>query len=339
MHMSSLVENAGLQPAFMDYREIGTRYERLIEQFRTGKHVHAYLFAGPRGIGKLTFARFLASVLICENAKPPCGTCAQCLQALEGKHSSVSEITPEDGKAIPIDRIRELITLTSMHSLDGRERIIIIEPMESLTPQAQNCLLKSLEEPDTNVVYFLLSHDPSSLLDTILSRCMVFKLAPWPGDVLAKYLQKRGFSDGQAKRAVALSGGNVGEALSLLYDTDENGREDMLAQILGVQSARAAVRSSTALKDMASNADQVLFLLERYLQQCMLVKAGLLDEALLAGSPLAGLIQFASIQDLADLTGQVIQARKLKMSNVNWQSNADQLIFKLLEATNQWQKS
>ena len=101
----------------------------------------------------------------------------------------------------------------STHSLDGRERVIIIEPMESLTPQAQNCLLKSLEDPSTNVIYFLLSHDTSSLLDTILSRCSIFKLTPWPGDVLQQHLVRLGHPRQDAERAAALSGGNIGEAL------------------------------------------------------------------------------------------------------------------------------
>jgi len=339
LHVSDRVENAGLQPAFMDYRALGSRYGRLIDQFRMSRHVHAYLLSGPQGIGKLTFARYLSSLLFCESGSKPCGTCGQCVQIAGGKHSSVTEVSPEKGKAIPIDRIRELISLSSMHSLDGRERIIIIEPMEALTPQAQNCLLKSLEEPDTNVLYFLLSHDPSSLLDTILSRCMVFKLAPWPNGVLTRTLRSLGYSQDRVERAAALSGGNVGEALSMLTEPAEGGREAILAQIFGVKDARDAVRCSAALKDMAGSGDQVLFLMERYLQQCMLVKAGLLQGELLDNSPLAGLIRYASVQELADLIDQVIQARKLKMSNVNWQSNADQLIFKLLEATSKWQKS
>ena len=339
MRVSGSADNAGLRPAFVDYRALGARYKRLIEQFRTGRHVHAYLLAGPQGIGKRTFARYLSAVLFCQSEGKPCGVCSQCAQILDGKHSSVTEVSPEGGKAIPIDRIRELVSLSSMHSLDGRERIILIEPMESLTPQAQNCLLKSLEEPETNVIYFLLSHDPSSLLDTILSRCLVFKLAPWPGDLLIRYLRSLGYPGDKAERAAALSGGNVGESLSMLAETDDSGAQAALAQILGMQNARDAVRCCAMLKDKAGSGDQILLLLEQVLQQGMLVKAGLLHKQLLDNSPFAAMMQNASLQEMAELTEQVIRARKLKMSNVNWQSNADQLIFKLLEAKNKWQKS
>ena len=207
--MSSTAANAGLLPAFIEYRLLGSRYSRLIDQFRASRQVHAYLLSGPQGIGKLTFARYLSSVLLCESDTKPCGKCSHCRAIYEGNHSSVIEVSPAQNKPIPIDRIREIVSLASMHSLDGRERVIIIKPTESMMPQAQNCLLKSLEDPDTNVIYFLLSHDISSLLDTIVSRCSAFKLTPWPGELLGQYLSK-GYPGSAVARAVALSGGNVG---------------------------------------------------------------------------------------------------------------------------------
>ena len=338
MDFTATAQNTGMPPVCMEYRFIGARYERLIAQFRSGRYAHAYLFSGELGIGKLTFARYLASLVLCESNTPPCGICSQCKQSREGKHSSVTEIAPQDNKAIPVDRIRELISDVSMYSLDGRQRIVIIEPMESLTPQAQNCLLKSLEEPSVSITYFLLSHDASSLLDTILSRCFVFKLTPWPEEVLVRHLQNLGYSKEKAQYAAVLSGGNVGEALTVLDEQAGGANEAVLRQLLQVSSARDAVVCSAALKDAGANALSILFLLERYLQQCLLVKTGLLNAKLL-DSPWIASIQNASRQDLTNLIEQVFYARKLKMSNVNWQSTIDQLIFKLLEAKRSWQKS
>ena len=337
--MSGMADNAGAKPAFMEYRRLGARYGRLIDQFQAKRQVHAYLFAGPRGIGKKTFARYLASVLLCESEGRPCGSCSQCRAVWEGKHASVTEIEPDHGKAIPVDRIRELLTLTSMHTLDGRERAVIIEPTEAMTPQAQNCLLKSLEEPDTNVIYFLLSHDMSSLLDTIQSRCSVFKLTPWPADILTEHLQRLRYPHSDIRRAAALSGGNVGEALSILSEEPEGAQETAVSQLLKVSSAKDAVRCSAMLKELSAGADTVLFRLERYLQQCMLVKSGLLPVDVLSSTPWSEAIRAATMEDLIDLTGQVFETRKRKMSNVNWQSNIDQLTGKLLEAKNKWQKS
>ena len=334
-----MADNAGLQPAFMDFQALGSRYTRLIEQFRTGGHVHAYLFAGPQGIGKRTFALTLASILYCEEAHKPCGVCPQCRLAAEGKHSSITEITPENGKAISVDRIRELISAVSMHTLDGNTRTVIIEPMESLTPQAQNCLLKSLEEPGTNIVYFLLSHDASSLLDTIVSRCSVCKLTPWPSQRLEEYLLGLHYPRIAVERAVALSGGNIGEALTALQEQPGGSQEEMLQQLLNVSTSRDAVRCSAELKGMASSADQILFRLERYLQQCMLVKAELLPADILSDTPWGGMIGTASMQDFTGMAEQIVKTRKYKMSNVNWQSNMDQLAFRLLEAKHKWQKS
>ncbi|MBN1777412.1 MAG: hypothetical protein JW811_04750 [Clostridiales bacterium] len=336
--MSRMDENAGLLPAFMEYRLLGARYGRLIDQFRTSRQVHAYLFAGPQGIGKKTFARYLASVLLCESETKPCGVCSQCRAIYAGKHSSVIEVSPADNKVIPIDRIRELVSLSSMHSLDDRERVIIIEPTESMMPQAQNCLLKSLEDPDTNVIYFILSHDTSSLLDTVVSRCFAFKLTSWPGELLSKHLRKK-YPQNDVMRAVALSGGNVGEALAILNEQHDGAQETALFELLSVKSAKDAVRCSGMLKGMAGSAEQVLFRLERYLQQCMLVKSGLLPADIMEGTPWNKTLRGASIPDLADLTDQVFKTRQRKMSYVNWQSNIDQLTCRLLEAKSEWQKS
>ncbi len=337
--MSGMADNAGAKPAFMEYRRLGARYGRLIDQFQASRQVHAYLFAGPRGIGKKTFARFLASMLLCESEQKPCGSCAQCRAIMDGSHSSVLEIEPAGGKAIPVDRIRDLVCLSSMHTLDGRERVIIIEPTESLTPQAQNCLLKSLEEPDTNVVYFLLSHDTSSILDTVQSRCSEFKLTPWPADVLKKLLAQQGYPPDEAARATALSGGNVGEALEILREQPQGAQETALSQLLSVSTVKDAVRCSNMLKEQSASADTIMLRLERYLQQCMLVKSGLLPADALKNTPWSDVIRAATMADLIDLTDRVFQTRKRKMSNVNWQSNIDQLTGKLLEAKHQWQKS
>lgn len=337
--MSGMADNAGAKPAFMEYRRLGAKYGRLIGQFQASRQVHAYLFSGPQGIGKKTFARYLAGVRLCESEGKPCGGCAQCRAIMEGSHSSVAEISPADGKAVTVDRIRDLVCLSSMHTLDGRERVIIIEPAESLTPQAQNCLLKSLEDPDTNVIYFLLSHDTSSILDTVQSRCSGFKLAPWPVELLQEHLTRLGYPPNDVSRAAALSGGNVGEALEILREQPESAQAAAIRQLLSVSTAKDAVRCSNTLRELSGSADNILLRLERYLQQCMLVKTGLLPAEVLANTPWGDAIHAASIADLVNLTDHVFQTKKRKLSNVNWQSNIDQLTGKLLEAKHQWQKS
>jgi len=232
-----------------------------------------------------------------------------------------------------------MISLASMHSMDGRERVIIIEPMESLTPQAQNCLLKSLEDPCSNVVYFLLSHDISPLLDTIISRCSVFKLTPWPSDVLTQHLLQLGYSRDTVERAVVLSGGNAGEALSIAGEELDSAPEAALRQILNVSSFAQAFRCSAMLKDMAASANQILFLLERYMQQCMMIKSGLISPSVLQNTPWGDTIRRIPMDDFITITDQIFRARKLRMSNVNWQSSMDQLILNILEAKSKWQKS
>ena len=337
--MSSMVKNAGVLPAFVDYPAISPRYRRLMDQFQSGRHVHAYLFSGPRGIGKKTFAETLSALLFCQGEEKPCQSCSQCKLIQEGRHPAILYIQPEGTKSISVDRIREVITLASMHSLDGRERVIMIEPVESLTPQAQNCLLKSLEDPYTNVVYFLLAHDTSSLLDTVISRCSAFKLTPWPADILERHLLRLGYPRDTVERAVSLSGGNIGEAISIAAEEPDSAQENALKQILQVSDFAQVFRCSAMLKDMATSANQILFLLERYLQQCMMVKSGLISSTALQNTPWGSMIHSIPMEDFIALTDQIFYTRKLRMSNVNWQSSMDQLIRKILEAKNKWQKS
>lgn len=182
------MNGAGLLPAFRDYASLGAGYRLMTDQMTSRKTVHAYLFAGPKGVGKATFARYLAASLFCESEHKPCGECDACKRVFSGNEPDVMEILSPDGKTIPIDRIREVISAISQHSMGNGARVVILEPIEKLTPAAQNTLLKSLEEPSANVIFFLITHEPSAVLGTIASRCSLVKLPPWPDDSLRKAL-------------------------------------------------------------------------------------------------------------------------------------------------------
>src|SRR4030065_2280532 len=135
------------------------------------KVVHAYLFSGPRGIGKTSAARILAKALNCSPGptSEPCGNCANCLAIVKGSSLDVLEI---DGASnTGVDDVRELRETVKYAPSSGRYKIYIIDEVHMLSTQAFNALLKTLEEPPSHVIFIFATTEPKKVPSTILSRC------------------------------------------------------------------------------------------------------------------------------------------------------------------------
>lgn len=202
--------------------------ERAVHALRSavaqGAPAHAYLLAGPEGVGRALAARRLAQALNCTADDRPCGECDQCRRIENCIHSDVQTITleaPTDGvahKVISTEQIRELEASVALAPYEGRTRVVIIDPAGLLSDAAQNTFLKTLEEPPPNVVLVLVAADKDRLLETIRSRCarIDFHLAA-TGEV-EDALLIRGVEPAQAKLLARLSGGRAGWAISAATD-------------------------------------------------------------------------------------------------------------------------
>ncbi|MFW6210502.1 MAG: DNA polymerase III subunit gamma/tau [bacterium] len=156
----------------MGQGQVALPLKRAIEQ---GRIMQAYLFSGPRGVGKTTTARVFAKAVNCENgpASNPCNKCSMCTEITQGNSMDVIEIDGASNRGI--DRIRELREQVNFGAARSRYKIYIIDEVHMLTTEAFNALLKTLEEPPKHVIFIFATTDPQNIPQTILSRCQHFR--------------------------------------------------------------------------------------------------------------------------------------------------------------------
>lgn len=328
-------------PAWMDFASLGAGCGIVLDQFRRRETVHAYLLTGARGLGKATFAKALVCALFCSAGQKPCGVCEGCKQVLKGTNPDVIWLVPEGDKQIGVERVREVIDAISQHAFGAGYRVVLIEPVEKLTPQAQNCLLKSLEEPVSNVVFLLMAHELTALLGTIASRCARVALTPWPDEVMRAALEKLGYGPEMIRRALPLAGGNIGQALQLLEGNQRDRElEAWVEKILSASGDGEIASISTGLKDDREGALALLGALEQALHLALLVKTGRLGPEALDAYPKTWResVAAAPVQGLTGLMHGIAQARRLRASQVNWQSTLDHLMMRLLEERIKWRQ-
>ncbi len=184
---------------------------------------HAYLFDGAPGIGKMMLAEAFAKTLTCEeDGAEACGKCHSCHQAEKRCHPDIVYVTHEKPGVISVEDIRtQLVGDAFVRPYYGRRKVYIMDHAELMNNQAQNALLKTLEEPPSYAVFLLLTSNSASLLDTIRSRCLELKMHPVKDDVIQNYLMtSEHLPDYQARFCAAFAQGSIGKALELAHSED-----------------------------------------------------------------------------------------------------------------------
>lgn len=200
--------------------------ERLVA---TGRLPHAVLLAGPKGIGKALVAHTLAAAILCQAAAAkPCGICVACRRLTAGAHPDL-HCFAGNGDSLKIEQMRDLQSTVALSPVMGERRVVIIEDAERLTLPAANSLLKILEEPGPGLLFILTAGSVHSLLNTIVSRCRIFRFAPVAADVLTTKLVADGWPAAAAAVAARLSGGRLGRAKLLLGPEGLAARDKALA--------------------------------------------------------------------------------------------------------------
>ena len=174
---------------------------------------HAYIFEGPDGIGKRETALSFSRMLMCEAKDFPCGTCRACLLFSEQSNPDFQEIICE-GKSIGVEDIRRITKDIVIRPLYSEYKVIIINDADKMTLQAQNALLKSLEEPPRYIVFILTAHSASSLAPTIRSRCQKIQFSKLADSEIENILSAR-YGDLDRGFIISYADGVIGTALEL----------------------------------------------------------------------------------------------------------------------------
>lgn len=179
---------------------------------------HAYILSGEEGMGKKTLADAFAMTLLCERSdKEPCLQCHACKQMMSGNHPDVIRVTHEKPGSIGVDDIRTQINDTIyIKPYSSSYKIYLVDEAEKMTPQAQNALLKTIEEPPAYAVIMLMTTNQELFLPTILSRCIQLKLRPLKDTQVSDYLKETmGIPEEKADVFAAFARGNLGKAIHL----------------------------------------------------------------------------------------------------------------------------
>ena len=196
---------------------------------------HAYILNGERGSGKRMLANLFATTLLCETGdSEPCGKCHSCKQAESGNHPDIIRVTHEKPNSISVDDIRTQVNNTvDIKPYQGPYKVYIIPQADMMTPQAQNAILKTIEEPPSYAVFLLLTENAETLLPTINSRCVMLKLRNIKDTLIKKYLMENlEIPDYKADMCTAFAQGNMGRAIMLANSDHFNEIREEAVQLL-----------------------------------------------------------------------------------------------------------
>ena len=231
----------------------GRAVEGLQRQLAQGEISHAWLLSGPSGAGKGAVADAMAAALNClDQPLRGCSKCSPCRRVLSRAYPDVHRVVPE-GSVIAVDAIRDGVVPEATRSpFEGRYKVFVLEQAELMNEAAQSSLLKTLEEPQPDTVFILLSHAEEEILETIRSRCRIVRLEPTSERHLVALLEREGASAETALTAARLSEGDAGAARRWAFDVSVGERRSLWLSIpRRLRAATDAIDAASEILDQA----------------------------------------------------------------------------------------
>ncbi len=251
---------------------------------RTDRVSHAYLLTGEAGSGRHMVAEAFAQALVCDTLKnalsgedgrplpadrdiDACGSCISCKKAAGGNHPDIIRVIHEKPGVISVQEIREQVVGTAeIRPYEGGRKIYIIPDAEKMNVQAQNALLKTIEEPPPYVVMILLSLTQEALLPTIQSRCVRLSLMPVPDRQIRQYLEETlRIPDYEARKLAAFAQGNLGRAREAALDPEAEARRNAAVGLMKAADRMDAARIAEAARTLKEEKDHITDILDMML--------------------------------------------------------------------------
>ncbi len=303
---------------------------RFVKLLAAKRLAHAYLFVGPKHIGKSETALAVAKLVNCEKPLSDgfCDICSSCKKIAKGGHPDVHVLDKDDpliepdedkkNKSIKIGHIRQMIDKTQMRAFEARKKVFIIKDVEYVTLEASNALLKTLEEPADNTLIFLTTSAMDRVLDTIKSRCQTFYFFPLSRDVLQKrILAKEHLSDGESRFLAYFSEGCPGRIPQSDPRAFFQRRNEAVDHF--VFSGQDEAYLKRILSDGPALAEVFQFLF-CWFKDLMLLKNHMTKAHLVNADRLADLERLRdhySFEELEDILEELVVARKALEENFN----------------------
>ena len=302
---------------------------------------HAYIISGDKGMGKKTIANAFALELTCEAENKPCLSCHSCKQTIAGTNTDIRYIKHEKPNIISVSEVREqLVKDTATRPFNSKYKIYIIDEANKLTKEAQNAILKTIEEPPSYVIIILLSDNMEVFLDTIKSRCVKLNMEYIKDDVILKYLKNKYDLDDDFLYSLATyARGNIGKAIDI-YENPEKRLLYMenLRILREIKKSKMSeiIEFSKFLKNREKSIIEFIDFARLWYRDILLLKSA---KAYSEEKKLSNIIFKAEYKYLSELAreyslvkiSEILETLDITVDRINSNVNIDLSIFMLLE--------
>lgn len=244
-----------------------------------GRFPHAVLIDGSAGSGKKTFAKLMAGALVCSGETKPCGKCPHCVKAEKDIHPDIMVYQGDGGaRSFHVDQVRDLREQAYISPNEADRKVFLLFDVENMSVQAQNALLKIIEEPPRNVYFILTTENRNLMLPTIRSRVASMSMEIPDVEVASAYIGEKvgGKTTEQYKTAAVRAGGNIGLAISLLEDSEEDHAYNTAVKVWESLKKGDEISAASLLSGYNRNR-------EEFIEQLEFLKGIVLEELLYLG--------------------------------------------------------
>lgn len=246
------------------------------------KYSHAYIIDGEEGLGKSLITNYFAKAIQCkENKDQPCNICKSCKSFNSKNNIDVFYISPTK-KTLGVEVLREKVIKNLLATpYENKYKIYIIDRCEKMTVMAQNLILKSIEEPPSHTIFFLMNRNSDSFLDTVKSRCITLKCKEVSKDEVISYLINIGVEKNKALEVANLSEGNIGTSLKILKDEElQNERDEVITIIVSLDKINMieTFRVAKLFKEFNTDIQKILDFIIFFYRDIIIYKKTKLDK-------------------------------------------------------------